>query len=509
MLAKEAKQYKTEQVTAMLAGVIEYVEDSVKRGEAAHVVEREIFNRVLEVGREALGLFFRLQGAGDVGETFAMPDGRVLKRLDLTPRPYQTVFGDFTLQRFVYGSRPKQKIEFVPLDQRLSLPESEFSYLLQEWDQLLGVEQAFGRVVDTMRTVLRLEQSVDSLERMNRKMSEAVGEFRAQLPAPDPDQEGEILVVTIDNKGVPMIRSGPALPAGARRKKGEKANKKQQAAIGCVYTVDPKIRTAEEVVAALFRERRDHAAQQDPEPKAQQKRIMSCLSHPLADGGEVRGQDEVFRWMAEEALRRYRPGQPVVFLSDGERRLETDRQKFLEEVFSELDAEIIDILDLLHVTPRLWEAAYLFYPEGSTQAAEFVRPRLTAILEGRIGRVIGGLRQMGTKHKLKGAKKKKLTTICSYLSKNAYRMRYDEYLASGLPIATGVIEGACRYVIKDRMERSGMRWTVAGAQAMLDLRTTRVNDQWVDYQEFRVQRESARLYPNRDALEQVEWPISA
>ena len=156
MVAKEAREDKTQQLQVVMAELIDEVLESARKGEAAHVVERKIFTWVLEVGRQALDFFFHVQGDGDLGETFTMPDGRVLNRLELGERTYQSLFGDFRLNRYVYGTRPGQKIEFVPLDQRLNLPESEFSYLLQEWDQLLGVEQAFGKVVQTMRTVLRL-----------------------------------------------------------------------------------------------------------------------------------------------------------------------------------------------------------------------------------------------------------------------------------------------------------------------------------------------------------------
>ena len=121
---------------------------------------------------------------------------------------------------------------------------------------------------------------------------------------------------------------------------------------------------------------------------------------------------------------------------------------------------MVEILDLLHVTPRLWEVAYLFHGEGSDEAAEFVRDRLLRILQGKASRVVGGLRQMGTKHGLRGSKLKKLTAICNYLRKNLSRIHYNAYLAQGYPIASGVIEGVCRYVVKDRMERAGMRWTV-------------------------------------------------
>ncbi len=116
---------------------------------------------------------------------------------------------------------------------------------------------------------------------------------------------------------------------------------------------------------------------------------------------------------------------------------------------------------------------------------------------------------MGTKHGLRGRKAEKLRKICQYLETNRHRMKYNEYLAAGYPIASGVIEGACRHVVKDRMERAGMRWTVAGAQAMLDLRTTYINEQWDEFQKYRIDQANQRLYPDSDALEAVEWPLAA
>ena len=81
-----------------------------------------------------------------------------------------------------------------------------------------------------------------------------------------------------------------------------------------------------------------------------------------------------------------------------------------------------------------------------------------------------------------------------YLENNREHMRYDEYLAAGYPIGSGVAEGACRHLVKDRMEQTGMRWTVEGAQAMLHVRALYLNDQWEEFHEHRVEREQARLY---------------
>ena len=135
-----------------------------------------------------------------------------------------------------------------------------------------------------------------------------------------------------------------------------------------------------------------------------------------------------------------------------------------------------------------------------------MRDHLTRLLHGQVGNVIAGWRRRGTRQGLSGAKKKKLRTICAFLAKNKHRMRYDEYLRLGCPVATGVIEGACRHVIKDRMERAGMRWKLAGAQAMLNLRTIYTNGDWAAFQTFRIALENELLYPNTKAFEAREWP---
>ncbi|HEX2520438.1 MAG TPA: ISKra4 family transposase, partial [Castellaniella sp.] len=409
-----------------------------------------------------------------------------------------TVFGEFALSRWVYGTREGQKLELIPTDQRLQLPDSELSYLLQEWDQLLGIEHAFGSVRETMTTVLRLRQSVNTLEHTNRRMAESAPPFRAAQPAPDPKAEGELLVVSEDNKGVPMVRPVDAVPVGAHRHKGEKANKKQMACLGCVYTVDPHRRTPEELVATLFR---DGNRPKDQPPEAQQKRYWAELSREI-DGVAVRGQDLVFQHLRDEIAQRRRPGQVLVNLCDGQRSLERDRAEYLPD-----DAQTVDILELMHVLPRLWAVAHLFHAEGSDDAERFVRDRLLRVLHGQVAGVLKGFRRMGTQQELAGAKRKRLREICDFLERNRYRMCYDEYLRQGYPIASGVIEGACRHVVRDRMERAGMRWKVPGAQAMLHLRVIHTNGDWAAFQEFRIAQETQHLYPHHKPLKDAAWPM--
>ena len=178
-------------------------------------------------------------------------------------------------------------------------------------------------------------------------------------------------MVSEDNKGVPMVRPVQAAPVGAHLKKGEKANKKQMACIGVVYSVDRHVRTPEELVAALFR---DPDSKRNDSPEACQKRYWAELTRETA-GQLVRAQTEVFGHLAHDVALRRKPRQILIHLSDGQPSLEADRKAYLPG-----DKKTIDVLDLLHVNPRLWEAAHLFHPEGSDEATAFVKERRLLVL---------------------------------------------------------------------------------------------------------------------------------
>ena len=224
-MAEMAAFDNLEKLTGMAEGLATFVRQAVVGGAAAHEVEKGVWQRVLAMGREATGQFFQMQGDGDVGETIKMSDGDELRRLpEPHRRTYRSIFGPFTLTRYVYGTREGQRISFVPLDARLGLPESELSYVLQDWAGTLCVEHAFARTAQTLDTILGFSLSVDSLERMSRTMAESVAGFRDTLEKPPVEEEGEILVATADGKGIPMRRPAEQRPVGGasqERREGE------------------------------------------------------------------------------------------------------------------------------------------------------------------------------------------------------------------------------------------------------------------------------------------------
>lgn len=479
---------------------------AAREGTAIHEVEKAVWDQLLRLGRQLLGQFLKLHGTGDMGETVTLPDGRLCKRLKKPhSRRYVSIFGEFKVQRMAYGSREGQKIEFVPLDNRLQLPESDFSYLLQEWDQDLCVEEAYEKANRTVARMLRLKQSVDSLERMSVQMAKRVEDFRLERPLPPEEEEGEVLVSSADGKGLVMRRQKGERRPPAHRTKGEKASRKEMAIVGAVYTVDRHQRSAEEVVAALFDEpdRPGASRPKASRPKPCHKQTMASLTRSDALGTHS-GIEQTYTWMLEETWKRNRGHKKeMVHLCDGQEALWEARRQYLPK------RNATDILDLLHVTPRLWQAAHLFHAEKSKQAEEFVRQRILKVLQGKAEGVIRGLSQMGTKRKLASHKKATLTKLCAYLRNNLERMRYDKYLAKGYPIASGVIEGACRHLVKDRMERAGMHWTRAGAQAMLDLRSIHISGAWDEYQTYRIECEQKKMYPWRGLVDGRKYRLAA
>jgi hypothetical protein len=468
---------------AQLDQLIVSVHSAVAESSRIDQVERDLIAQLLELGLTLLNLFVAKHGDGNLGPTSETTQGRTLQRLLGThDRRYVAIFGELTIPRVVYGTREGQKIELAPLDQALGLPEGDFSYVVQDWVQRFSLKGSFDEAAESLQTWLRLRIGVHTLERMSQQMADSVVPFREAIESPPAAEEGPILVVTADGKGVPMRRPAQEGPKRHhRRTKGEKANKKQMACVGAVYSIKPFVRTADDILDEVIR----HEKTKD-RPQPAHKHVWAEMSRDV-EGEPLNAKDAIFCALFQDLnLRNAGHDRPVVCLMDGERALwEAQRVYF---------PEAVGILDLFHVMERLWTAAHCFHAEGSDEAEEFVADRLRGLLEGRVGRVIGGLRQRSTKHRLSGSRRKTLNSVITYLKNNRDQMRYDDYLKAGYPIGSGVAEGACRHLVKDRMEQTGMRWTVTGAQAMLHLRATYLNDQWNDFIEDRIEREQTRLY---------------
>jgi hypothetical protein len=231
------------------------LKDAAEKGLQLHEVEGSLWERLLKIGHLSMQGYIESHGTGDFGPTLEY-GGRTLKRLGrLFDARYVSVFGEHLIPRTAYGTRLTQKLEIVPLDAKLGLPACEFSYLLQDWDQSLCVQNSYGESSNTIRKILGLDQNVASMEKMSRSMATHVDAFHSKQQSAKPVDKNEIVVLTADGKGVPMRRDpetdGPA--PKERLKRGEKAGKKREACVGAIYTMAPFERTAQDVVDEVLR----------------------------------------------------------------------------------------------------------------------------------------------------------------------------------------------------------------------------------------------------------------
>ena len=448
-------------------------------------LERGSERRARELARLSLQSHVDCRGEGDLGEAIIVPgqDGRPLRLAykRLHTRSVLTLFGELRIRRMGYGAPGHDALH--PLDVELGLPERIYSYECQR-RLIRGVicgpfDEAIA-LVGEMTEVSVPKRSAEQIVREAAADFDAFYSERAQTEVKP--GRGEILVGAIDCKGIPMVKPERALRV-VRRGKGEKANKKRMATVAAVHSQAPVIRTPKDVLSSLFA---------TGEPLQRPKR--SPPNHKRVWASLIDDKDTFITDVKAEMNRRDpRHRRTWVIVTDGERAL----QHRVCQTFTDVTL----VLDLLHVLDKLWACGHALYREGSREAEDFVYQRAERILCGLVSQVVKGLRQIVTKRHLTANKAKTLLNVASYLYRNRERMRHDLYLANGWPIASGSVEGACKNLIRDRFERSGMRWTPETAEALLRLRAVYLSGDLDAYWEFHIKRDQKRLY-RRD-----EWQL--
>lgn len=193
-----------------------------------------------------------------------------------------------------------------------------------------------------------------------------------------------------------------------------------------------------------------------------------------------------------EALRRDpQQRRPWVVLVDGQ----TELIRQIEKQAKKHGVEVTVTQDFIHVVEYLWKAAHALHPDNAEQREAWVTDRSLELLRGNARNVASGLRRAATRCRLSEEQRKPVDTAADYIENSQPRLRYDESLAKGFPIATGVIEGACRYLVKDRMDLTGARWRLTSAEAVLKLRSLKASGTLDDYLSFHFRQEGERNYP--------------
>jgi len=474
LLLNAQKQFDT-----LKQSILDHSQQQIRIDQA----ERSLFAELLALGLTLLKAFVAGAGLGDEGKQVSQ-NGHTLHRSDQPcQRLYRSIFGKLSIRRWVYARGAKKKIEHAPTDALLGLPRGEYSYVMEDWQQRLCVKETFGEGVEGLAAILGVGPSVQTAEEMNLRMAEHAESFRIQQPAPPATAQETILVATADGTSVPMHRadrtSHPSPQAESRK------GSTRRAYVGAVYSIEPFVRDPQDVLDELMREQ---AAARRPRPQG--KRLWAEMAAAHADN-MMSGSKWVFIEMAIDVSKRDPDRRrTLVCLMDGELKLWELQREWL--------GRSVEILDFFHVLKRVRDVSKVVHPKDKSRRNKWVSVQVRDLLTGKVETVIRRWRRLSREaeqaKRWTKADRQTVNSAIGYFCNNRHRMRYDEYLSKGYPIGSGIAEGACRNLVKDRLDCTGMHWRLPGARAMLKTRALYLNGEWDDFVEYRIQREQQALY---------------
>lgn len=470
-----------------------------------HEAEEGLFRRLMCLGRELLKETIAKHGTGQTDKPVLLDNGERLPYQNLKDRKYLSIFGKVTIVRAYYWKEGASR-GVCPLDQKLNLPARRYSYLLDRWTQSSVAEATYDESTGGISDLLGVAVWKRGQELVARDVTQDVDAFYRDKPAPAPETEGSVLCATADCKGVPMVpteRPEQAKPQSGKVRRGKGEKKKglrRDAVVTCDYSFVPEARTPEFMLDVLMRtlsERKRKALKDAKKRRRDQGEIEPRAPLGKQLRATMKGKAVAFRDLADRiAQRDPTETKPIYVLMDGEPALENGLLKeFSGRGWSERVSGVC--LDIMHAMEYLWTAGTALLGEKHPDRNAWIRERGLALLYGRVGYVIGGLRNSLNRKRdqpLRAYQKTALNKAITYFDNHQHMMCYDEFLAAGYSIATGVIEGACGSIVKDRTDGSGMTWTRTGAQAVLDLRVLKRNGDWDDYWEYHMRNEKTRLY---------------
>ena len=421
-------------------------------------------------------------------------DGQDLNHVkNKTSRNIISLFGKVKVNRKSYSQRD-QASQF-PLDAQFNLPDDQYSDGIRQRNALEAIKSSFDNAIESIdkttgghipkRQSLQLVQDV----------AQDFELYYEQNHYQRPEDTDDLLVLTFDGKGIVMRPDGlrectkkAALKSkklNSRLSPGEKKDRKRMAQVAAVYTVLPHHRTAE----FIMKGHEDEVSKIKPfQVPARNKRVWASVEREV---------EAVIEEAFQEALHRDPKQQRKwVILIDGH----PHQIKLIQRVMKRLKVNATIVMDFIHVLEYLWKAAWCFFDKGDDAVESWIEKRAIKILNGQCSQVAKGIRISASKQKIN--KREAVDKCADYLIKNKKRLAYDTALADGLPIASGVIEGACRHLINDRLDITGARWSLAGAEAMLKLRSLKSSGDFDEYWSFHKKQSKLRLYTNFNLMDE-------
>ena len=377
-----------------------------------------------------------------------------------------------------------------PADAALSLPACRPSHAVA---RLAAIEAARGSFEAAHAAVTRRCGPVIGKRQVEQAVMSASGDIAAFYHArvPVPCTASTLLVISADAKGI-VMRPGALRPATAkaaarqgrmrtRLTAGEKPNRKRMATLTCVYDAEPSPRRPHDIIAPPGGRHGSRTLR--PRPRATAKWLAGSVEHDPAE--------MIAAAFAQAEARDRRHQRTWVVLVDGaEHQLDLIRAEAAKR-----SVTIHIVIDLIHVLEYIWKAAWCLHPAGDPAAEDWVAVKALAVLAGDSARAAAEITAAADAAGLTAAQRTGADACVRYMTGKQEFLRYDQALAAGWPIATGVIEGACRHLIGDRLDITGARWGLQGAEAVLTLRAVISNGDFDEYWRYHLTREHQRLYP--------------
>ena len=454
------------------------------------VLEEELLVRGQQIARQLLQDYLDARAAAEPRrEQVTGPDGVCRRRAERGhARMLASVLGPVTVRRIGYRAPGARNV--YPADAELDLPAGRHSHGLAKMTVCEAARGSLEQACGQVRSRTGCKLGTRQCQELVRAAAADFAGFYAARPRPAPGP-GQVLVLSCDAKGVRM-RPGQLRPRAERAARnavpkqdgrlsqGEVRTRKRMAATGAVYVITPVPRTAGDSLGPGPR---------PPGPAAAGKWLTASVTATTAG---------VVAAVFAEADRRDPARQARwIALADGNK----DQIARIQAEAAARGITVTIICDQIHVSEHLWDAAWGLFPKASPDAGPWVRARIAALLDG--GPAGAAAAAAALRDAAAGRGKARRTTIektAAYLQAKAPYLDYPAALAAGWPIATGVIEGACRHLVKDRMDITGARWGTDTAEAILQLRALLANGDFDAYWAWHLDREHERNHPRAYAL---------
>lgn len=468
--------------------------DDLKSNKSNSLTLSELEQNLEVEGRELLRLMLQShieqRGIGSIDQEIEGSDGIVRNHIRKGKRKIKSIFGVVDTERLSYGNRGVESV--FPKDSHMNLPETSFSYKLQEKAVKEVIKCSYENAIESIADTTGQSIPKQQLEKISVDAASDFDDFYFQKSSDENIKKAKqcpLLVLTTDGKGIVMhkddLRPDTKKKAKENRKNklrkrlspGEKKNSKRMATVASVYNVDKHVRKPEDFKKELASVK---LANEKPKPKPVAKRVWASVEKDTED---------VIEEMFAEGLRRDPNNKKTwVALVDGN----LHQLDLIQAIANKKNIEVEIICDIIHVLEYLWKAAWDFFEKGDSKAEEWVSERFVFILEGKSSLVAAGMRRSATNQGLTDQEREQVDKCAAYLLNKAPFLKYNEYLQKGFPIATGVIEGACRHLVKDRMDITGARWRLKSAEAVLKLRSLKSSGDFSEYWEYHEQQEFIR-----------------